>query len=443
MSLFLFLQTMNFFAHFFKFEEKNTNWRQELMAGLTGFITVCYLVLVIPAMLVDTGIDLQSATVAVIWTTAFASILMGLVANFPVIVAPGLGISAFFTYYVCGPMGLSWQTALAAVFISGVIFFCLTVTRIRQLIIEAVPIDIKHAIVVGLGCFIAFIGLKNAGIIVANQSTFVTLGNVHQAEPLLAALGVILISALMIRQVKGSMIIGIITVTLIGLILGVTPLPDVSISSPSLFPSQTFLELDFKSVFAYGIIPIIFTLTMVDLFDNMGTLIGLSIRANMMNQETGEIAGLEKALFSDSIATMASGIIGTPTCTSYVESAAAIAEGGRTGIVPIVCGILFLLCLFVLPFVSIVPSYATSSALIVVGALMMQSVVLINFRDFSTGMPAFLTIITMPLTFNVATGFGLGFISFVLLKLLTNKTQELNIVTILVALAFALNFMMR
>lgn len=436
---------MQFLAQFFKFEEKNTNWRRELMAGFTGFVTVCYVVLVIPAMLADAGMNLQAATIAVIWATAFASLLMGLVANFPVIVAPGLGICAFFSYYVCGPMGLSWQTALAAVFISGVIFFLLTVTKIRQLIIDAVPTDIKHAIVVGLGCFISFIGLKNAGLIVADPSTFVALGNLHKAEPLLAALGVLLISALMVRRIKGAMIIGILAVTVLGLLLGVSPLPDLStLSAPSsLTPSETFFELDFNSVFAYGIVTIVFTLTMVDLFDNMGTLIGLSIRANMLDHKTGHIEGLEKALFSDSVATMASGVIGTPTCTSYIESAAAIAEGGRTGIVPIVSAILFLLCLFALPFVTVVPPYATASALIVVGGLMMQSVVHINFKDFSTGMPAFLTIITMPLTFNVATGFGLGFISYVFLKLLTNQTKDLNIVTILVALAFGINFMMR
>lgn len=321
----------------------------------------------------------------------------------------------------------------------------LTVTKIRQLIIDAVPTDIKHAIVVGLGCFISFIGLKNAGLIVADPSTFVALGNLHKAEPLLAALGVLLISALMVRRIKGAMIIGILAVTILGLLLGVSPLPDLStLSTPSsMTPSETFFELDFNSVFAYGIVTIVFTLTMVDLFDNMGTLIGLSIRANMLDHKTGHIEGLEKALFSDSVATMASGVIGTPTCTSYIESAAAIAEGGRTGIVPIVSAILFLLCLFALPFVTVVPAYATASALIVVGGLMMQSVVHINFKDFSTGMPAFLTIITMPLTFNVATGFGLGFISYVFLKLLTNQNKDLNIVTILVALAFGINFMMR
>ena len=419
---------MELLEKIFKLTEKNTTLRRELLAGLTGFITVCYVLFVVPAMLSDAGMNREAATIAVIWTTALASTIMAFYANFPVIVAPGLGICAFFAYYVCGPMGLSWQTGLAAVFCSGVIFLLLTVTKVRELIIDAVPIDIKHAIVVGLGCFIAFIGMKNAGIIVSDPSTFVAFGHITEWPPLLASVGVLIIAALMIRQVKGAMIIGIILITIVGLLVGASPMPDFStMSAPS----------------TYGIVTIVFTLTMVDLFDNMGTLIGLSMRAKLMDMKTGKVEGLSKALISDSFATMGSGIIGTPTATSYVESAAAIAEGGRTGIVPLVSAVLFLACLLVLPIVQIVPSYATAAALIVVGALMMQSVMHINFKDFSTAMPAFLTILTMPLTFNVATGFGLGFISYVLIKILSGKLDELNLITVLIALAFGINFVLR
>lgn len=241
------------------------------------------------------------------------------------------------------------------------------------------------------------------------------------------------------------MIICIILITIVGLLVGASPMPDFStMSAPStLLPTETFAQLDFGGVFEYGIVTIVFTLTMVDLFDNMGTLIGLSMRAKLMDMKTGKVEGLSKALISDSFATMGSGIIGTPTATSYVESAAAIAEGGRTGIVPLVSAVLFLACLLVLPIVQIVPSYATAAALIVVGALMMQSVMHINFKDFSTAMPAFLTILTMPLTFNVATGFGLGFISYVLIKILSGKLDELNLITVLIALAFGINFVLR
>ena len=436
---------MELLEKIFKLTEKNTTLRRELLAGLTGFITVCYELFVVPAMLSDAGMSREAATIAVIWTTALASTIMAFYANFPVIVAPGLGICAFFAYYVCGPMGLSWQTGLAAVFCSGVIFLLLTVTKVRELIIDAVPIDIKHAIVVGLGCFIAFIGMKNAGIIVSDPSTFVAFGHITEWPPLLASVGVLIIAALMIRQVKGAMIIGIILITIVGLLVGASPMPDFStMSAPStLLPTETFAQLDFGGVFEYGIVTIVFTLTMVDLFDNMGTLIGLSMRAKLMDMKTGKVEGLSKALISDSFATMGSGIIGTPTATSYVESAAAIAEGGRTGIVPLVSAVLFLACLLVLPIVQIVPSYATAAALIVVGALMMQSVMHINFKDFSTAMPAFLTILTMPLTFNVATGFGLGFISYVLIKILSGKLDELNLITVLIALAFGINFVLR
>ncbi len=436
---------MEFLAKIFKFEEKNTTFKKELMAGITGFITVCYVLFVVPAMLSDAGMPKEAATVAVIWATALSCFIMAFYANFPVIVAPGLGICAFLAYYVCGPMGLTWQAGLAAVFISGVIFLLLTVTRIREMIIQAVPLDIKYAIVVGLGCYISFIGMQSAGIIVANPSTFVAFGGLKSWEPLLAGCGALIIAALMVRKVRGAMIIGIIVTTIAGMAVGASPLPDFSsIPLPKTFvPTETFLALDFQSVFQYGIVTIVFTLTMVDLFDNMGTLIGLSQRARMMDMKTGHIECLNRALLSDSVATMSAGLIGTPTCTSFVESATAISEGGRTGMVPFVTAILFLACLLALPLVHIVPSYATAAALIVVGALMMQSVVHIHFDDFTTGMPAFLTILTMPLTFNVATGFGLGFISYVLLKLFTGRARELTVITVLIATAFTINFAMR
>ena len=436
---------MEFLERFFQFKAKGTTFKRELMAGLTGFVTVCYVLFVIPAMLSDAGMAKEAATIAVIWVTALACLFMGLYANFPVIVAPGLGIAAFFAYYVCGPMGLTWQAGLAAVLCSGLIFFLLTVTKIRQLIIDSVPLDIKYAIVVGLGCFIAFIGMKNAHIIVADPATFVAFGNMHNWDPILAGLGALLIGALMVRRIKGAMIIGIIVITIVGMLVGASPIPDFSkFEAPKSFlPIDTFLQMDFGAIFEYGLVTVVFTLTMVDLFDNMGTLIGLSQRAGFLNPRTGHIDGLDKALLSDSFATMGAAALGTPTATSYVESAAAIAEGGRTGIVPIVTAVLFLACLLILPIVSIVPSYATAAALIVVGALMMQSIVHIKFDDFTIGMPAFLTILTMPLTFNVATGFGIGFISYVLLKLLTGQEKHLTVMTVLVAAAFAINFCLR
>ena len=436
---------MEILERFFRCKEKGTDLKRELMAGLTGFVTVCYVLFVIPAMLGDAGMNKEAAMVAVIWVTAISCFIMGIYANFPVVVAPGLGICAFFSYYVCGPMGLTWQAGLAAVFCSGIIFFLLTVTKIRQLIIDSVPLDIKYAIVVGLGCFIAFIGMKNAQIIVADPSTFVAFGDMHNWNPILSGLGALLIGALMVRRVKGAMIIGIIAITIIGMLVGASPIPDFSqFTLPKSFvPTETLLQMDFAAIFEYGLLTVVFTLTMVDLFDNMGVLIGMSQRAGFMNPKTGHIGGLDKALLSDSFATMTAASLGTPTSTSYVESAAAIAEGGRTGIVPIVTAILFLACLLVLPIISLVPGYATAAALIVVGALMMQSIVHIHFDDFTIGMPAFLTVITMPLTFNVATGFGIGFISYITLKLLTGQSKDLTLTTVLIAAAFAINFALR
>lgn len=436
---------MELLERLFKFNEKGTTFKRELTAGLTAFVTVCYVLFVIPSMLSDAGMSKEAATISVIWVTAISCLIMGLYANFPVVVAPGLGICAFFAYYVCGPMGLTWQAGLAAVFCSGAIFFLLTVTHIRQLIIDSVPLDIKYAIVVGLGCFIAFIGMKNAQIIVADPSTFVAFGDMHNWNPILSGLGALLIGSLMVRRVKGAMIIGIVTITIVGMLVGASPLPDFSTfeSPKSFLPVETFLQMDFAAIFEYGLITVVFTLTMVDLFDNMGVLIGLSQRAGFLNPRTGHISGLDKALLSDSFATMTASGLGTPTATSYVESAAAIAEGGRTGLVPVVTALLFLACLLILPLISIVPSYATAAALIVVGALMMQSIVHIHFDDFTIGMPAFLTILTMPLTFNVATGFGIGFISYVVLKLLTGQEKHLSVMTVLIAVAFAINFCMR
>lgn len=436
---------MEFLERFFECREKGSTLKRELMAGLTAFVTVCYVIFVIPSMLADTGMNKEAAMIAVIWVSALSCLFMGFYANFPVVVAPGLGICAFFSYYVCGPMGLTWQAGLAAVFCSGVVFFILTVTKIRQLIIDSVPLDIKYAIVVGLGCFIAFIGMKNAQIIVADPSTFVSFGNMLHWEPVLSGFGALLIGSLMVRHVKGAMIIGIITITIVGILVGASPVPDFSnFEMPkSIFPTETFIQMDFAAIFEYGLLTVVFTLTMVDLFDNMGVLIGLSHRAGFLDPKTGHIHGLNRALMCDSFATVTASGLGTPTATSYVESAAAIVEGGRTGLVPIVTAILFLACLLILPIVSIVPSYATAAVLIVVGALMMQSIVHIHFDDFTIGMPAFLTILTMPLTFNVATGFGIGFISYVLLKLLTGQEKHLTVMTVLIALAFAINFCMR
>lgn len=436
---------MELLERLFHLSEHGTTVKTECLAGLTTFMAMCYILFVVPGMLADAGMPVAETAPAVVWVTVLATLAMGLWAGFPVAVAPGLGISAFFAYYVCGPAGYTWQTGLGAVFISGVIFLLLTVTRLRQMIIDAVPMDLKYAIVVGIGAFIAFIGMKNCGMVVASPSTFVTLGDLGQPSTLLAVGGIFLIGALMALRVTGAMIIGILAVTLAGMALGVSPAPSAATfaqGSGALFPSGLFLQMDLPGALGHGLFSIIFTLTMVDLFDNMGVLIGLAQKAGFM-QPDGHIRGLDRALMTDSCATMASALLGTTTATSYLECAAGVAAGGRTGLTAVVIAVLFLLSLFLMPLVSLVPPFATAPVLIIVGALMMQEVGRIRFSDFTVALPAFLTIISMPLTFNIATGFGFGFVSFVGLKALTGRFRDVQPVMCAIAVCFAVNFALR
>lgn len=427
----------------FRLKENNTSVRQELLAGLTTFMAMSYLIFVVPSMLADAGIPKDAAIASTIFVTIVITLLMGLWAKFPVGVAPGLGITAYFAYFVCGPMGFTWQAGLAAVFISGVVFFLLTVTRIRQLIIDSVPLDLKLATAAGIGAFIAFIGMKNCGLIVVDSSTGVALGDMTKPEVLLAIAGFFITAVLTLKNVPGGMVIGIIMTTVISLVLGVQKLPEgdwLSLAVPDL--STTFLALDFPSALSHGLFTIIFTLTMVDLFDNMGTLIGLSRKAGFMEPD-GHIRHLDRAFITDSIGTMFSGIVGATTATSYLESAAGVAAGGRTGLTAVTTAALFAAAFFLIPLVGIVPGYATAPALIMVGVFMMQEVVHIQFDRLEIAIPSFLMIIGMPLTFNIATGFGFGFISYTLIKVFTGKWEDVTPIMYIISAAFAVNFILR
>ena len=404
---------LRFLNNVFLIEERGSTLKKESLAALTTFMSMCYILFVVPSMLAETGMPKESVYAATIWVTICATLIMGFFARFPVGVAPGLGISAFFAYSVCGPAGFTWQTGLGAVFISGCVFLLLTVTRVRQMIIDAVPMDLKYAIVVGIGLFIAFIGLKGSGFVVAHPSTYLALGNLHDPHVLLALLGLFLGGAFLSVRVPGALMIAILLVTLLGILLGVTPLPDSIVFSASLpLPSETFLQLDIKGALEHGLFSIIFTLTMVDLFDNMGVLIALSQKAGFFRSD-GSIENLDRALVADSCATMLSALIGATTATSYLESASGITEGGRTGFCAVLLALFFFLALFFAPLLTIVPSYATSPILVLVGAMMIQEVKRIHFDDFTIALPAFLTIVIMPLTFNIANGFGFGFLSYV------------------------------
>ena len=435
----------SFVERYFKIREKGSTVRTELIAGVTTFIAMAYILFVNPNILADAGIPKEAAIASTIWIAALASMAMGVFANYPVALAPGMGLNAFFAYYVCGVLGLHWTVALGAVFFSGVLFLILTVGGIRQAIINAVPRDLKLAISVGIGLFIAFIGLKGTGLIVENSATYVSLGHVTAPTTLLSLFGLLFTAALMARNVHGSILIGIFVTTIFAMALGMTPAPQglgdiVSTSLPHM--GETFGQLDLAGAWHYGLVSIIFTFTVVELFDNMGTLIGLTTKAKMVKPD-GHIENIDKALTTDAVGTMVSAVFGTSTVTSYIESAAGITAGGRTGLTALAAGVLFLAALLFTPLIGLVPAFATAPALILVGALLMSEVGKIDFSDFTNALPAFLTIIMMPLTSSIANGFAFGFISYTIMKLCAGQYKKVSWIMYLVSIAFLINLALR
>ncbi len=429
----------------FKIRQKNTTVRTEVIAGITTFIALAYIMFVNPNILAEAGIPKEAAIASTIWIAALSTMMMGLFANYPVALAPGMGLNAFFAYYVCGVLGLHWTVALGAVFFSGVLFLLLTVSHIRQAIINAVPENLRVAIGVGIGLFIAFVGLKGTGLIISDPATFITLGHVTNPTTALSLFGLLLTGALMARNVQGAILLGIVGTTVLSMILGYSPVPHsfsdvISTSIPHM--GETFGQLDIAGAWNYGIVSIIFTFTVVELFDNMGTLIGLTAKAKMVKPD-GKIENLDRALTTDAVGTICSAIFGTSTVTSYIESAAGIAAGGKTGLTAVTVAVLFLISLMFAPLIGLVPGFATAPPLILVGALMMSEVGKINFKDFTDGLPAFLTIIMMPLTSSIANGFAFGFISYSFIKTLGGKAREVSIIMWLVSIAFIINLFMR
>ena len=435
-------QAKGFLDRFFKLTQHGTSVKTEFFAGITMFIASVYILAVIPNLLSVSGMPHASAVAAVVLTTAFATMLIGLVANVPVIVAPGLGLSAFFSYTICGAMGLSWQTALGAVFISGTVFVILTVTKVLNKIVDGIPQVLKTSIGVGIGLFVAFIGFKNAHIIVPNNATFVTLGNMQDPAVLLTLLGLFITSILLAKQVKGGLLIGMAITTIAAMVLGLTQMPATSADIFNLVPPvpvDTFAQLDIMGAIKYGIFSIIFSITIVDMFDNIGTLIGVTRKANLVNED-GKFEGLDKALLCTSIGATAGAVVGTSTVTSYIESAAAVADGGRTGLTAVVTGLLYLVALFFAPLFLLVPPQATAPVLITIGVFMMSEVTHIDFTDFTEALPAFLTILLMPLTFSIAQGLSFGFISYTLIKLTTGRRHEIHPIMYIMTLAFIIHF---
>ncbi|HYL49912.1 MAG TPA: NCS2 family permease [Stellaceae bacterium] len=422
---------------YFQLKSNGTNVRTEVVAGLTTFLTMAYIVFVNPMILGDAGMDKGAVFVATCVASAIGTLVMGLYANYPLALAPGMGLNAYFTYGVVKGLHYSWEVALGAVFISGVLFMVLSVTRVREWIVDAIPQSQKMAISAGVGLFLGIIALKNAGIVVASPDTFVTLGNLKAPPTLLAIGGFLLMVALDARKVPGAIIIAILVTTIAGVLFGVSPFVGIASLPPSVAP--TFLKLDIGGALDAGVLVIVFAFFFVDLFDNTGTLVGVAHRAGLIRKD-GRIPRLLRVFVADSTATLVGSLLGTSTVTSYIESAAGVRAGGRTGLVGVVVAILFLLTLFFAPLAETVPAYATAPALLYVACLMARGLAEVDWDDLTEYAPAVVTAIAMPLTFSIANGIAFGFILYAAIKLLAGRTNEASPAVIVLGLLFLIRF---
>jgi len=421
----------------FKLSLHGTTVRTELLAGLTTFITMAYIIFVNPNIMADAGIDHGAAFVATCIAAALGCLLMGLYANWPVGLAPGMGLNAFFTYTVVGTMGYSWQTALGAVFISGLIFMFLTLSRIREWLLNSIPISLRFAMGAGVGLFLGIIGLKTAGIVVASPTTLIKLGSLREPGPLLAAICFLMIAVLSYHRIFGAILISIIAVTLAGWGLGLVQYNGIFSTPPSLAP--TWLAMDIKGVFNVSMISVVLAFLFVHMFDTAGTLMGVAQRAGLVKPD-GKIENLSKALKADSASSVFGALVGVPPVTSYVESAAGVAAGGRTGLTAVTVGVLFIVAMFFAPLAGMIPAYATAGALIYVAMLMMGGMAHINWDEATDSIPAIVTVIMMPLTFSVADGIALGFITYVVLKVGTGKHKEISVSLYALCVIFVAKF---
>jgi AGZA family xanthine/uracil permease-like MFS transporter len=427
----------------FKLREHGTTVQRELLAGLTTFLTMAYILIVNPSMLGSIGNGMTPGAVftATAIASAIATLVMAFAANLPIALAPGMGLNAFFTFTVVFGMGYSWQIALTAVFLEGILFVILSLFNVREAIIKAIPVNLKKAVAVGIGLFIALIGFANAGIVVGDSGTIVGLGKLGSGAPLLALLGLIIIIVLYAVKVPGAILIGILLTTIIGIPLGVTTVPEGW--SPVGHPAAPLLfQFDFSSILSFQFFTVFFTFLFVDIFDTVGTLVGVSTQAGLISKN-GEIPRVKQALLADAIGTVAGAALGTSTVTSYVESTAGVAAGGRTGLTALSTGILFLLALLFSPLFLLIPGAATAPALIFVGFLMMRPVTDIDFSDPTEGIPAFLAIVMMPFAYSIAEGIVYGVISYVLLKIVTGKFKDITIVAWVLFVIFVLRFFIK
>jgi AGZA family xanthine/uracil permease-like MFS transporter len=427
----------DFLERYFEFRHLGTNWRTEILAGVTTFLTMAYIVLVNPAILSAAGVPLQAVTAATCLSAAFGSILMGMVARYPIALAPGMGLNAYFTYTVCLKMGVPWQTALGAVFLSGVIFLALTAAGIRQMILRSIPHELYAAVASGIGLFIAFIGFHNAGLVVGDPATLVSLGNVCNPTTALALFGLILMVALEIKKVRGSILLGVLITTGVAWAFGLVHWTNAGGGIRAL--TQTAFQLDIRGAFNKGLLEIIFVFFFVDLFDNLGTLVAVTKRAGLIEADHS-IPRLNRILFADATATVFGSLTGTSTVTSYVESTAGVAAGGRSGVTAIVTGLLFLIAVGASPFVGVVPMAATAPALILVGSMMLATITEIRWHEPLVAVPAFLTLILIPLTYSIANGLGFGIIAWAVLHLVTGNWRRQDWLLYTLAVLFTVRF---
>ena len=422
----------------FKLQDNNTTIKKEFLAGFTTFVTMAYIIFVNPQMMAASGMDLGASFVGTCIAASIACFAMGFYSNWPVGLAPGMGLNAFFTYTVVGEMGYSWEIALGAVFLAGILFVIISVTPLRRWMLNSIPMNLRIAMGAGVGLFVGFIGLKTGGIIIQNDATFLSLGNLKNIETLLAAIGFLLILILAIRKITGAIIIGVLVITITGFLLGLIEFNGIVSAPPDLRP--TLMKLDIFGAIDLAMISIIISFLFVNLFDTAGTLLGVASRAGLI-EDSGKIKNLDKALKADSTASVAGSFLGCSPVTSYVESSAGVEAGGKTGLTAVTVGVFFLIAIFFSPLASMVPSYATAGALIYVAILMLSGIEKLNWSDNSELLPALIMIIMIPLTFSIANGIAIGFISYVVLKLASGKKSEISMGAWLLFIIFLLKFL--
>ncbi len=420
---------------FFKLKEHGTDAKTEVLAGITTFMTMAYILIVNPLMLHDAGMNFGGVFTATALSAVVATLVMALYARYPFALAPGMGLNAFFAYSVVLGMGKSWQFALTAVLIEGIIFVLLSFVNAREAIFNAIPKNLKNAVSVGIGLFIAFIGLSNAGVVVANPDTMVALGNLKEGAVILALVGILITGFLVAKNVKGAILIGIVLTTLIGFPLGVTQFPEAVFSLPPSLKEVAFQFVGWEEIFSKEMMFVVFTFLFVDIFDTVGTLAGVASKAGMLDED-GKLPRVGKALMADAVGTVTGACLGTSTVTTFVESAAGVAEGGRTGLTSLTTAGMFFLALFLSPLFIMVPSAATTPALVIVGLFMMSSIGDIDFTDYTEAIPAFLTIIMMPFAYSIAEGIAFGMVSYVVLKALTGKFKDVSLIMWVLGLIF-------